>query len=435
MVEKQALLMRSILAALALLLLPSSALAQTVVITADRMIDVLAGRVIERPVVMVRDGRIVGVTSGDFAVGTSADVRRIDLPGMTILPGLIDMHAHLTSSPHIRGYRRLEVTDSFWPTIGVPNARAMLEAGFTTIRNVGSANFADVGLRQGIERGLYPGPRIIAAGPSFGPTGGHCDTNDLPPSLVNRDGERGVNGAEAARLRVRQNRRYGAQVIKLCVTGGVFSANTEPGAQQMTDAEIAAAVDQAHMLGMRVAAHAHGAAGIRAAIRNGVDTIEHASLIDAEGIRLARERGTWLSMDIFNTDYTQAEGTRNGVTEDSLRRDREVAQAQRDNFRAAHRAGVRMVFGSDAGVMPHGTAAGQFRYMVEYGMTPMEAIQAATRDGAQALGRENDVGAIAVGRYADIIAVDGDPLADVRQLEGVDVVIKGGDVVSDRRQQ
>jgi imidazolonepropionase-like amidohydrolase len=201
----------------------------------------------------------------------------------------------------------------------------------------------------------------------------------------------------------------------------------------MTDAEIAAAVEEAHMLGMRVAAHAHGAAGIRAAIRAGVDTIEHASLIDAEGIRLARERGTWLSMDIFNTEYTQAEGARNGVPEENLQKDRDVAQQQRDNFRLAHRAGVRMVFGSDAGVMPHGTAGGQFRYMVQYGMTPLEAIQAATRNAAQALGREADVGAIAVGRYADIIAVDGDPLADVRQLESVDVVIKGGAVASDRR--
>ncbi len=426
--------MKRLILAVALLLAPAPALAESVVITAARMVDVLAGRVVEEPVIVVTDGRIVAVVGrGGARPNIPSDARRIDLPGMTLLPGLIDMHVHLTSSPFIRGNRRLEVTDSFWPTIGVPNARAMLEAGFTTIRSMGAGNYADVGLRQGIERGLYPGPRIVAAGPSFGPTGGHCDTNDLPPSLVNRDGERGANGVDAVRLRVRQTRRYGAQVIKLCVTGGVFSANTEPGAQQMTDAEIAAAVEEAHMLGMRVAAHAHGAAGIRAAIRAGVDTIEHASLIDAEGIRLARERGAYLSMDIFNTDYTQAEGSRNGVTEDSLRRDREVAQAQRDNFRAAHRAGVRMVFGSDAGVMPHGTAAGQFRYMVEYGMTPLEAIQAATRNAAQALGREADVGAIAVGRYADLIAVVGDPLADVRQLENVDVVIRGGAVAVDRR--
>ena len=184
---------------------------------------------------------------------------------------------------------------------------------------------------------------------------------------------------------------------------------------------------------MRVAAHAHGAEGIKAAIRAGIDTIEHASLVDAEGIRLAVERKqpVWFSMDIFNTEYTQAEGRKNGVLEDNLRKDREIAQLQRDNFRRAHAAGVKMVFGSDAGVMPHGTAAGQLRYMVEYGMTPLEAIQAATRNAAMALGRERDVGAIAVGRYGDIIAVAGDPFADVRALEDVDVVIKGGVVEKD----
>jgi imidazolonepropionase-like amidohydrolase len=224
-------------------------------------------------------------------------------------------------------------------------------------------------------------------------------------------------------------------VIKVCATGGVFSRNTEPGQQQLSEEELRAIADEAHQWGLRTAAHAHGAAGIKAAIRAGIDTIEHVSLVDEEGIRLAvqRKQPVWFSMDIFNTDYTQAEGKKNGVLEDNLRKDREVAQIQRDNFRAAHRAGVKMVFGSDAGVMPHGTAAGQFRTMVQYGMTPMEAIQAATRNAAQALGREKDVGAIAVGRYGDIIAVDGDPIADVRQLEDVDVVIKGGKVEKDER--
>ncbi len=190
-----------------------------------------------------------------------------------------------------------------------------------------------------------------------------------------------------------------------------------------------AAVEEAHMLGMRVAAHAHGAPGIKAAIRAGVDTIEHASLVDAEGIQLARQRGTCFSMDIFNTEYTQSEGRRNGVLEENLQKDRDVAQAQRDNFRRAHAAGVCHVFGSDAGVMPHGTAAGQFRYMVEYGMTPMQAIQAATRNAARALGRERDVGAIETGRYGDIVAVRGNPLDNIRLLETPAAVIKGGQVV------
>ena len=421
-------------AALLLLFMPLAAGAETVVVTADRMLDVRTGRYVLEPVIVVTDGRIAAIVGRNGGrPNIPAGARRIDLPGMTLLPGLIDMHVHLTSWPRIGGYRRLEVTDAFWPTVGVPHARDMLVAGFTTVRSMGADNYADVGLRQGIERGLYPGPRIIAAGPSFGPTGGHCDTNDLPPSLVMRSGEEGVNGPDAVRNRVRELRRRGAEVIKICATGGVFSTNTAPGAQQMTEVEIRAAVEEAHMLGLRVAAHAHGTDGIKAAIRAGVDTIEHASFIDAEGIRLARERGTWLSMDIFNSEYTQAEGARNGVREENLQKDRDVTQAQRDNFRAAHRAGVRMVFGSDAGVMPHGTAAGQFRYMVEYGMTPLDAIRAATRNAAEALGRERDVGTLEVGRFGDIVAVAGDPLTNVRLLENVAVVIKAGELVSDRR--
>jgi imidazolonepropionase-like amidohydrolase len=228
------------------------------------------------------------------------------------------------------------------------------------------------------------------------------------------------------RTQIRENRKFGAEVIKVCATGGVFSKNTDPGAQQMSEAELRAAAEEAHMLGMKVAAHAHGAPGIKAALRAGIDTIEHASLVDDEGIRLAKEKGAFFSMDIFNTEYTQSEGKKNGVDEENLQKDRDVAQIQRDNFRKAHAAGVKMVFGSDAGVMPHASAAGQFRVMTQYGMTPMEAIQSATRNAAQALGREKDVGAIAVGRYGDIIAVSGDPIANIRELEDVDVVIKSG---------
>ncbi len=217
-------------------------------------------------------------------------------------------------------------------------------------------------------------------------------------------------------------------MIKICATGGVFSRNTEPGQQQLTEIEMRAIAEEAHQWGIRVAAHAHGADGIKAAIRAGIDTIEHASLVDAEGIRLAvqRKQPVWFGMDITNTDYTQAEGKKNGVLEDNLRKDREVAQIQRDNFRSAHRAGVRMVFASDAGVMPHGQVGRQFATMVVYGMTSLEAIQAATRNAAQALGRERDVGAIAVGRYGDLVAVTGDPLQNVRLLEAPAAVVKGG---------
>lgn len=403
---------------------PASAQA---VITAARMIDVESGRVVDYPAIFVgADGRITSIADAR-TVRWSSDVRHVDLGARTLLPGLIDMHVHLDSVPEIGGYNSLQYTDRFWSMIAARNARIMLDAGFTTVRNVGSADLNDVGLKQSIEAGYTIGPRIVPAAYALGATGGHCDETYLPPSMYSPPPSIG-NGPDQLRTRVREMRRMGAEVIKVCATGGVFSRNTEPGQQQLREEELSAIADEAHMWGMRVAAHAHGAAGIRAAISAGIDTIEHASLVDAEGIRMAaaRREPVWFSMDIFNTDYTQAEGARNGVMEDNLRKDREVAQIQRDNFRAAHRAGVRMVFGSDAGVMPHGSAGGQFRYMVDYGMTPLQAIQAATVNGAQALGREADVGAIAVGRYADIIAVDGDPLADVRELESVDAVVKGG---------
>jgi imidazolonepropionase-like amidohydrolase len=421
---------RTLLAAL-LLASAAPAPAETIVVTADRMVDVLAGRIIEDPVIVVTDGRIAAVgTAGAQQPSIRQDWKRIDLPGKTLLPGLIDMHVHLDSPADIGGYRGLEYTDSFWAMTAVGHARSMLDAGFTTVRNVGSSYRNDVGLKQAVDNGYAAGPRIVPAGHALGATGGHCDSTFLPPSLEKPDKEEGVgDGPLELRHQVRRQRKYGAEVIKVCATGGVFSRNTEPGQQQLSEEELRAIAEEAHQWGLRVAAHAHGAAGIKAAIRAGIDTIEHASLIDAEGIRLAKERGTWLVMDIYNTEYTQAEGAKNGVLEDNLRKDREIAQLQRDNFRAAHRAGVKMAFGTDAGVMPHKTAGGQFRWMVEYGMSPMEAIQSATRNAAQALGRERDVGAIAVGRWGDLIAVDGDPLADVRVLEDVDVVIKGGELV------
>lgn len=418
--------MRAILLA-AILATSAPAAADTVAITAAHMIDVVAGRQVDNPVVIATDGRIVAV-GRQGAVAIPAGARRIDLAGKTILPGLIDMHVHLDSNPRYGGYSNLQFTDAFWAVQGVANARAMLDAGFTTVRNVGSENYSDVAYKQAIDEGLMTGPRIVPAAYALGATGGHCDQTYLPPSFK-ATSPAVADGPQALRTRVREQRKYGAEVIKVCATGGVFSRNTEPGQQQLSEEELRAIADEAHQWGLKVAAHAHGAAGIKAAIRAGIDTIEHASLIDDEGIKLAKERGVWLSMDIFNTDYTQAEGAKNGVLEANLKKDRDIGQIQRDNFRKAHRAGVRMVFGTDAGVMPHGLAGGQFATMVRFGMTPMQAIQSATTNAAQALGREKDVGAIAVGRWADIVAVDGDPLADVAELAGVDVVIKGGTVV------
>ena len=410
----------------------TAANAQNTVITADKMIDVLTGKTVEYPAVFVgEDGRIASIADAR-TVKWGSDVKHIDLSGKTILPGLIDMHVHLDGPADIGGYRGLEFTDSFWGMTAVKNAADMLKAGFTTVRNVGSGNRNDIGLKQAIDNNYAVGPRIVPAGYALGATGGHCDSTFLPPSLEKAKKEEGVaDGEEELRYQVRRQRKYGAEVIKVCATGGVFSRNTEPGQQQLSEEHMRVIADEAHQWGIKVAAHAHGGEGIKAAIKAGIDTIEHASLVDDEGIKLAaaRVRPVWFSMDIYNTEYTQAEGAKNGVLEDNLRKDREIAQIQRDNFRKAHKAGVKMVFGSDAGVMPHGEVGKQFRVMVEYGMTSLEAIQAATRNGAQALGREKDVGAIAVGRFADIIAVDGDPVADIRELESVDAVVKGGKLV------
>ncbi len=423
-------MMKKLIGLLALLATPLHA--ETVAVTAAHMVDVLAGRTVDAPVVVITDGRI---TAAGPAASTAipAGARRIDLPGMTLLPGLIDMHVHLTAEPTISGYRALEHVASFNTAIGVAHARDTLEAGFTTVRNVGSGNYDDVGLKQAIEGGFIPGPRIVPATYAIGATGGHCDSTEFPPD-VHVDMTSVANGPEAIRAKVRELRKYGAEVIKFCGTGGVFSKTDSVGGQQYTQEEMNALVAEAHMLGLRVAVHAHGAAGINAALRAGTDTIEHASLADDESFALAKKIGSWFSMDIYDDDYILAEGTKNGVFAESLAKEKLIGRQQRETFRRAVKAGVKQVFGTDAGVYPHGQNARQFAKMVEWGMTPMQAIQAATANASEALGRTADVGAIAVGRYGDLIAVKGNPLADVRVLESVTVVIKGGVVAKDARQ-
>ncbi len=405
-----------------------AATAGTVIITADRMIDVLGGRVVDHPRIVVTDGRIAAVTRQGEGGALPAGARQIDLPGLTLLPGLIDMHTHLTADPRYSGYRALEFTDNFWTVVGVANARKTLEAGFTSVRNVGSANFDDVAIKQGIEQGIIPGPRIVPATYAIGATGGHCDSTELPPSVTVPEPAI-ANGPEQIRATVRKLRKYGAEVIKFCGTGGVLSKTDTVGGQQYDLTEMKALVDEAHMLGLRVAVHAHGTSGIKDAIRAGVDTIEHASLADEEAFALAKQHGTWFSMDIYDDDYILAEGEKNGVFKESLDKERVIGLKQRQTFQAAVKSGVKMVFGTDAGVYPNGLNARQFVTMVKWGMTPMQAIQAATANAAEALGRAHDVGAIAVGRFGDLIAVAGDPLEDVALLESVAFVMKGGEVI------
>jgi imidazolonepropionase-like amidohydrolase len=410
-------------------LFAAASYADTVVVTADRMLDVIAGRVIEHPQVTISDGRITNVSAQSAPLPPGA--HRIDLAGMTLLPGLIDMHVHLTSDPRYGGYRFLEFTDSFWTVVGVANAKRTLEAGFTTVRNVGSANFDDVALKQGIEQGFIVGPRIVPATYAIGATGGHCDKTGFPPSITTPTTQI-ANGPEELRAMVRKLHKYGAEVIKFCGTGGVFSKTDSVGAQQYNLVEMKAIVDEAHMLGLRVAVHAHGTAGIKDAIRAGVDTIEHASLADEEAFALAKQHGTYFDMDIYDDDYITAEGEKNGTFKESLEKERMIGRKQRETFRAAVKAGVKMLFGTDGGVYPNGDNAKQFVTMVTWGMTPMQAIQAATVTAAEALGRSNDVGAIAPGRFGDLIAVAGDPLTDVATLQSVAFVMKGGQVIKQR---
>ncbi len=418
--------MRPIIFALALAI-AAPATAETVAISAASMIDVVAGKRVDRPLIIVTDGRITAVgTQGSLAIPEGA--KRLDLGSKTLLPGLIDMHVHLTSLAEIGGYNGFKQTDSFWGAVSVGNALKTINAGFTTVRNVGSDGFQDVGLKEAIDGGWAVGPRIVPAAYAIGATGGHCDSNALPPQYDRKEASV-INSPDEARAKVRWLHKYGAEVIKICATGGVFSLGDSVGGQQLTFEEMKAIADEAHMLHLKVAAHAHGDEGIRTAILAGIDTIEHCSLASDETIKLAIQHHTWFDMDIYNDDYILATGTSNGTEQESLDKEKLIGLKQRQTFQRAVKAGVPMLFGTDAGIYPHGDNGKQFAKMVEWGMTPLQAIQAATLNAAKALDREGDVGAIAVGRYGDMIAVDGDPLANVRELESVDVVIKGGAIV------
>ena len=402
------------------------AVAQNMAIKGATILDVTNGEMIKNHVVIVKDGRIASVTPARLMeIPKSIDV--IDLQGHTLLPGLIDMHVHLTSGGGYHGYERLKLTDERRAILGVVHAEQTLMAGFTTVRNVGAGSFGDVALRDAINDGDIPGPRMLVSGPPIGITGGHCSDNNLLPPEYGITGEGVADGPWAARATVRRNIKYGADLIKTCSTGGVLSKGTKVGAPQYTLEELTALVDEAHSRGLKVASHAHGSEGIINALKAGADTIEHASFIDDEGIRLAIENDAALSMDIYVTEYILGEGANAGILEESLEKERMTGATQRSNFRKAVEAGATIVYGTDAGVYPHGQNAKQLSRMTRFGMTPLQAIQSATVTAAEVMGWGYEVGKIQEGYAADFIAVKGNPLENIELLETPAVIIKGGE--------
>jgi imidazolonepropionase-like amidohydrolase len=405
-------------------------------ILAGRLFDATSDSLRETMVIVVEGDRIQNVASAS-AIKIPSGATVLDLSHSTVLPGLIDCHTHLEARAdrynEIYKFKDTPFTHAFF---AVGNARRTLEAGFTTVRDVGSKPFLAVDLRNAINEGFVAGPRVVASGPGISITGGHGDLNNFSPQtqVLMFPQERDfkiADGVDQIRHVVRAQVKYGVDVIKILATGGVLSKGDSPGAPQYTLEELKAAADEAHMAGRKIAAHAHGTQGIKNAILAGIDSIEHASLIDDEGIRLAKERGTYLVMDIYNDDYLLNDAPKVGLPTENLEKEKTVGRLQRENFAKAVKAGAKMAFGTDAGVYPHGDNARQFYYMVKFGMTPAQAIHTATSSAADLIGRAKDVGTIEAGKYADIIAVDGDPLADVRALEHVSFVMKGGMVYKD----
>jgi imidazolonepropionase-like amidohydrolase len=397
---------------------------------AGRLIDPASARVLTDQRIRVVDGRIAAVTPWRDGDGPAS----VDWSAETVLPGLIDLHTHIADGAIESSDPAEPLKHSEAATIlkGAKAARIMLEAGFTTVRDVGVyRGLTDIALRDAILAGDVEGPRMFVAGGYITTPGGGGEIDALAPDIplpeTFRIGE--VHNPSEARDRARYLLDHGADFIKLIATGAVLALGSEPGALELSPEEMQAACDEAKLRGSYCIAHAHGAEGIKAAIRAGVRTIEHASYLDAEGIALAKANGVWLDMDIYNGDWIEEVGTRQGWPAEYLRKNRETTDVQRRGFAAAVKAGAKLTFGTDAGVYPYGLGGRQFAYMVRYGMTPMQAIQAATSEAARALGKEGQVGSLAPGAYGDLVAVKGDPLADIRALEHVEGVIKEGQQV------
>lgn len=406
-----------------LIFIHSVAYSQSILIKPKQILDVRSGKLINADI-LVESGVIKKVAKN---IPIKSEYEIIDLRDMTVLPGLMDAHVHLTGNTDLKGNEGISESSYLATIYGVKNAKETLMAGFTTVRNVGASNYSDVALRDGIEQKAIVGPTLLVSGPPLGITGGHCDSNILPAEYEYK--AQGVaDGPWEVRRKVRENKKYGVDLIKYCATGGVMSKGTNVNNRQYTLDEMKAIVDEAHTLGMKVAAHAHGLQGIRMAIEAGVDSIEHSSLIDQETVNFAISKGVFLAMDIYVSDYILGEGAKNGIPEYSLEKERIVGKKQRENFKMAFESGAKMAFGTDAGIYPHGKNARQFKYMVEWGMTPIEAIQASTINTAELFGL-NNIGEIKESFDADIVAVMGNPLDDITLLENIDFVMKEGQII------
>ena len=408
-----------------LVLLIPSIKASEYVLVPDSYLDVQTGKLVKGNI-YIKDKKIIAISNEKKLLDKKKNI--IYLDGLVLVPGLMDAHVHLIGNNELNGYQSIGESSQMATIYGVKNARNTLQAGFTTVRNVGAGHFADVALRDAINKGVIDGPTMLVSGPTLSITGGHGDNNLLPfHNHGSSEKHSIVDNPWDARKAVRVNRKYGANLIKFTATGGVMSKNTDLNARQFTLDEMIAIVDEAHSHGMKVAAHAHGLKGIQAAIKAGVDSIEHASFINKGAISEAIKNGTYLSMDIYVSDYILGEGAKKGILEESLEKERKVGKIQRENFKLANSMGAKMVFGTDAGIYDHGDNARQFKYMVNWGMTPLQAIQAATINTADLFGQKN-IGEIKVGYDADIIGVKTNPIKNIATLENVIFVMKEGKI-------
>jgi imidazolonepropionase-like amidohydrolase len=416
-----------------LFLLTISALAQTTpqktVINAGRLLDVKTGRVLTNQQIVIEGDKIVSIGP---ATATPAGTQVINLPNSTVLPGLIDAHTHLTFENTKLGYEGLGVSVPRETLTGAKNARLTLMAGFTTVRNLGATGYSDVALRDAINDGDVPGPRMLVSGPALSITGGHCDDN-LLPFEYHHTADGVADGIPAVQHRVREVIKYGADVIKVCATGGVMSKGDDPNTSQYTLEEMKALVVDAHRLGRKVAAHAHGAQGVTWASEAGVDSIEHGHLMNEESIATLKKNGTYLVPTLYLTEWWAENGSKMHMPDFIVTKMKSVSAQSEKNLQKAFQAGVKIALGTDAAVYPHGLNAHELAVYVKLGLTPLQAIQAATINDADLLGWTDKVGTIESGKLADIIAVDGDPLKDVTTLQNVRFVMKGGQVFKNEK--